>query len=76
MRFGTLEFERQPVAMVMYFDYNNNIYLYNSAYDPAYRSLSVGIISKAGCIRDSIEKKKERFDFLKGAGNLQILSGR
>jgi CelD/BcsL family acetyltransferase involved in cellulose biosynthesis len=66
IRFGTLEFERKPVAMVMYFDYNNNIYLYNSAYDPAYRSMSVGIISKAGCIKDNIEKNKQRFDFLKG----------
>jgi CelD/BcsL family acetyltransferase involved in cellulose biosynthesis len=66
VRFGTLEFERKPVAMVMYFDYNNNVYLYNSAYDPNYRSMSVGIISKAGCIRDNIEKNKQRFDFLKG----------
>jgi CelD/BcsL family acetyltransferase involved in cellulose biosynthesis len=66
VRFGTLEFDRRPVAMVMYFDYNERVYLYNSAYDPAYRSLSVGIISKAGCIRDNIEKGKKRFDFLKG----------
>jgi CelD/BcsL family acetyltransferase involved in cellulose biosynthesis len=66
VRFGSLEFGGKAVAMVMYFDYNDNIYLYNSAYDPEYRSLSVGLISKALCIKDSLEKGKKRFDFLKG----------
>jgi CelD/BcsL family acetyltransferase involved in cellulose biosynthesis len=66
VRFGALEFGGKVVAMVMYFDYNDNIYLYNSAYDPEYRSLSVGLISKALCIKDSLEKGKKRFDFLKG----------
>jgi CelD/BcsL family acetyltransferase involved in cellulose biosynthesis len=66
VRFGTLEFEKKAVAMVMYFDYNEGMYLYNSAYDPAFRELSVGIISKAACIQDSIQKGKSVFDFLKG----------
>jgi CelD/BcsL family acetyltransferase involved in cellulose biosynthesis len=67
LRYGSLELNGQPIAMVMYFDYRDNYYLYNSAYDPAYRSLSVGLISKALCIQDGIEKSKKRFDFLKGA---------
>jgi CelD/BcsL family acetyltransferase involved in cellulose biosynthesis len=67
LRFGALELSGKPLAMVMYFNYNENIYLYNSAYDPAYKSMSVGIISKALCIRNSIAQKKRRFDFLKGA---------
>ena len=66
LRYGSLELNGKPIAMVMYFDYRDNYYLYNSAYDPAYRSLSVGIISKALCIKDAIEKGKKRFDFLKG----------
>jgi CelD/BcsL family acetyltransferase involved in cellulose biosynthesis len=67
LKFGVLEESgRKPVAMIMYFDYNDDIFLYNSAYDPAYRSKSVGIISKARCIQDSIEKRKRKFDFLKG----------
>ncbi len=73
--FGILEFEGRPAAMVMYFDYNGNMYLYNSAYDPAYRAMSVGIISKAGCIRDGIEKGKKRFDFLKGPENYKAYLG-
>jgi CelD/BcsL family acetyltransferase involved in cellulose biosynthesis len=66
LRFGVLKAGDKPVAMVMYFDYNDSIYLYNSAYDPAFKSMSVGVISKARCILTSIEQGKKRFDFLKG----------
>jgi CelD/BcsL family acetyltransferase involved in cellulose biosynthesis len=66
LRYGVLEIGHKAVAMIMYFDYNENIYLYNSAYHPDYKNLSVGVISKARCIQDSIEKKKRLFDFLKG----------
>lgn len=66
LRYGVLELGRRTAAMVMYFDFLDNIFLYNSAYDPDYKSLSVGIVSKARCICDCIEKKKNRFDFLKG----------
>lgn len=65
-RFGFLELNGFPVAAVMYFDYRNTVYLYNSGYDPEYGSLSVGLISKVMCIRDSIERGRERFDFMKG----------
>jgi CelD/BcsL family acetyltransferase involved in cellulose biosynthesis len=67
VRFGVLETAQQVIAMVLYFDYQGNIYLYNSAYDPDFKSSSVGILSKAYCIRDSIEKSRRRFDFLKGS---------
>jgi CelD/BcsL family acetyltransferase involved in cellulose biosynthesis len=76
LKFGVLEENsRKPIAMVMYFDYNNDIFLYNSAYDPDYRSKSVGIISKAKCIQDSIEKKKKKVDFLKGAEQYKYYLG-
>jgi CelD/BcsL family acetyltransferase involved in cellulose biosynthesis len=66
LRYGVLEFGKQAVAMIMYFEYNENVYLYNSAYHPDYKSMSVGIVSKARCVQDSIEKRKKRFDFMKG----------
>jgi CelD/BcsL family acetyltransferase involved in cellulose biosynthesis len=62
-----LELGDKPVAATMCFDYKDTVYLYNSGYDPDYGWLSVGVISKALCIKDSIEKNKKRFDFLKGA---------
>jgi len=66
LRLGILELDSIPAAMVMCFDYNGCIYLYNSGYDPQYNSLSVGLLSKVLCIKESIEKGKKRFDFLKG----------
>lgn len=66
LRSGILELDNIPVAVTLAFDFNDVIYLYNSAYDPRYRSLSVGVLSKALYIKDSIERGKRRFDFMKG----------
>jgi CelD/BcsL family acetyltransferase involved in cellulose biosynthesis len=66
LRLSVLELDNTPVAALIAFDYNDVIYLYNSGYDPKYGSLSVGVLSKALCIKDSIERGKKRFDFLKG----------
>jgi CelD/BcsL family acetyltransferase involved in cellulose biosynthesis len=66
LRAGVLELDTRPVAMILGFDYNDVIYLYNSAFDPQYEALSVGLLSKVLCIKASIEEGKKRFDFLKG----------
>jgi len=67
LRLGILELEALPVAMILCFDYNDSVYLYNSGFNPEYRFLSVGVLSKALCIKDSIERGRKKFDFLKGA---------
>jgi len=67
LRLGLLELNAIPVAAVMCFDYNNTVFLYNNGYDPQYSFLSVGLICKVLCIKDSIERGKRKFDFLKGA---------
>jgi len=66
LRCGVLELDSTPVAAIIAFDFNDTVYLYNSGFDPEYRSLSVGVLSKVLCIKDSIERGKKRFDFLKG----------
>jgi CelD/BcsL family acetyltransferase involved in cellulose biosynthesis len=66
LRFGILEISGKPVAAVMCFDYNNKVYLYNSGYDPEYGYLSVGLMSKLLSIKDSIERGRKCYDFLKG----------
>jgi len=75
LRLGILELDTVPTAMVMYLDYNDCIYLYNSGYDPKYSSLSVGILSKVLCIKHSIEKGRKRFDFLKGGESYKYQLG-
>ena len=66
LRLGILELDTLPAAMIMTFDYHDCVYLYNSGYDPQYRSLSVGLLSKVLCIKDSIQRGRKKFDFLKG----------
>ncbi|MBA7547760.1 hypothetical protein ES705_40196 [subsurface metagenome] len=66
LRLGILELDTQPTAMVMCVDYNDCMYLYNSGYNPQYNSLSVGLLCKVLCIKESIQEGKKRFDFLKG----------
>ncbi len=67
LRIGILELDTLPAAMIMGFDYHESMYLYNSAYDPNYSYLSVGLLSKVLCIRESIRRGMKKWDFLKGA---------
>ena len=66
LRFGVLEISAKPVAVVMCFDYNDKVYLYNSGYDPEYGYVSAGLLSKLLSIKDSIERGRKVYDFLKG----------
>jgi CelD/BcsL family acetyltransferase involved in cellulose biosynthesis len=66
LKLGVLELDNKPIAAIMCFDYNRWIYLYNSGYDPQYVGLSAGLLSKVYAIKDSVEKGKKKFDFLKG----------
>jgi len=61
-----LDLDDRPAAAVMCFDYNSTVYLYNNGYDERYRSLSIGLLSKVFTIRNSIERGKSKYDFLKG----------
>ena len=65
-RFGLLELEGKIVAAVLYFNYNDCIYLYNSGYNSDYHNLSAGLLSKVLAIKHSVEQGKKTFDFLKG----------
>jgi CelD/BcsL family acetyltransferase involved in cellulose biosynthesis len=67
LKLGFLDLDSQPVAAVMCFDYNSTRYLYNNAYDSQFSSLSVGLLSKACSIQDSIHQGMAKYDFLKGA---------
>jgi CelD/BcsL family acetyltransferase involved in cellulose biosynthesis len=61
-----LELEGRPTAAAFCFEYESTTYLYNSGYDPRYRSLSVGLMSKTFSLNDSIQRGKRQFDLLKG----------
>ena len=66
LRLGVLQIDKAPAAMTIGFDYDDSHYLYNSAYDPQFSYLSVGLLCKVLCLKESIEKGKKKWNFLKG----------
>ena len=66
MRFGCLEMQGEKIAMVLLFDYNNSIFLYNNAYNSKYASLGIGHMSKVLAIKEAIDIGRHRWNFLKG----------
>jgi CelD/BcsL family acetyltransferase involved in cellulose biosynthesis len=67
LRLGMLKLNQVHIAATLCFDHRDEIYLYNSGYNPAYRPLSAGLLSKYYSIKHSIENGKSRYDFLRGA---------
>jgi CelD/BcsL family acetyltransferase involved in cellulose biosynthesis len=66
VRLFMLRINARPAAAVLCFDAGSSLYLYNSGYDPAFSGLSVGLVSKALCIRWAIDNGKRTLDFLRG----------
>lgn len=66
IRLYELELDGRAVASILCFDQSGQLYMYNSGYDPEYAALSVGIGSKALCLRDGIESGYHCLDFLRG----------
>lgn len=62
-----LEVDGIRVSAVICFVQGDELWLYNSGYDPDYRHLSVGLLLKALCLRDAAEAGLRRFDFLRGS---------
>jgi len=67
VKLAFLDIDGTPAAAALCFDYRSTVYLYNSGYDPSFRPLSAGLLCKVYSIRESIEKGREKYDFLKGA---------
>ncbi len=67
LRLFALKLDNSIAAASVCFDYRDTMYLYNSGYDPRYKSLSVGLLCKVLSIRHSIEAGRKKYDFLKGA---------
>jgi CelD/BcsL family acetyltransferase involved in cellulose biosynthesis len=66
IRLSFLEVDGVRSAATLCFDYNKDVYLYNSAYNPAYSSLSVSLLLEVYDVQDAIKNGKKRFDFLSG----------
>ena len=65
-RLWFMEKDGSPVSAALCFDYCGRRLLYNSGFDPAFADLSVGLLLKATCIKDAIDRKLTSFEFLRG----------
>jgi CelD/BcsL family acetyltransferase involved in cellulose biosynthesis len=67
IRLYFLEIDERRVAALLTFNCGDELWLYNSGFDPAFSSASVGLVSKAIVLRQAIEDGKRCYDFLRGA---------
>ena len=70
-----LDLDASPVAVAMCFDYGSTMYLYNNGYDQRFGSLSVGLLSKLFSMKESIERGRKTYSFLKGGETYKYLLG-
>lgn len=61
-----MEIGSKKVASCICFDYNNDIFLYNSGYDPELSSFSVGLLNKALTIKTAVSESRSEYNFLRG----------
>lgn len=66
LQLSFLEINGEKAASMLCFDYNNEILVYNSGYDPRYAYLSPGLVLLSHCIQHAIALGRKRFDFLRG----------
>lgn len=67
IRLFFLEIDGKRVASVLTFNCADELWLYNSGFDPSFASASVGLVSKALVLRQAIADGKRCYDFLRGA---------
>jgi CelD/BcsL family acetyltransferase involved in cellulose biosynthesis len=67
VRLFFLEIDEKRVASVLAFNCDDELWLYNSGFDPGFASASVGLVSKALVLRHAIADGKRCYDFLRGA---------
>lgn len=56
----------EPAAAVFCIEIGKTTYLYNNGFDPRFRNLSLGMVSKMATIRSSIDAGQMVYDFLGG----------
>jgi len=65
-RLAFLELPEGPIASFVTLEWDGTVGLYNSGFHPEHAALSPGVVLLAHVIRDAIERRHRRFDFLRG----------
>jgi CelD/BcsL family acetyltransferase involved in cellulose biosynthesis len=75
LRLAFLEVNGAPAAAYLTFDYNNRLWVYNSALDPRFNALSPGWVLLGYLLRWAIENGRAAFDFLRGGEDYKFRFG-
>jgi CelD/BcsL family acetyltransferase involved in cellulose biosynthesis len=59
-------FEGQTIGMLLGFGFKRRVYLYNMGFNPAFRTLSPGIVTIGLDIHSAIDDGFQYYDFLRG----------
>jgi CelD/BcsL family acetyltransferase involved in cellulose biosynthesis len=65
-RLWLLDAPSGPLAAFVTLEWDGTVGLYNSGFHPDRAALSPGVVLLAHVIRDAIERRQRRFDFLRG----------
>ena len=66
LKLDLFEIGERALASTFSFAYNDNLYLYNSAYEPDLARLSPGFVHVSELVRMSIDEGLKIFDFMRG----------
>jgi CelD/BcsL family acetyltransferase involved in cellulose biosynthesis len=66
VRLWLLEAGGEPIASFICLEWDDTVGLYNSGFSPARAALSPGLVLLSHVIRDAIDRRRPRFDFLRG----------
>jgi CelD/BcsL family acetyltransferase involved in cellulose biosynthesis len=70
-----LTIDNLPAAAVFCVEHGNTMHLYNNGFDPRFRGVSAGLVSKILTIRASIESGLSVYDFLSGTEHYKYQLG-
>ena len=70
-----LEINGERAAAYLCFDFGNRLWVYNSAIDPRFSSLSAGWVLLAHLLQWAIENRRSAFDFMRGPEDYKLRFG-
>ena len=70
-----LKINDDRAAAYLCFDFGNRLWVYNSAIDPRFSSLSVGWVLLAHLLQWAIENRRAAFDFMRGPEDYKLRFG-
>ena len=66
LRLHRLHISGEPAAMVLCWETQDELLLYNSGFDARFRELNAGLASKVLCLREAAERGVRYVNFLRG----------